>query len=1088
MVLRLTPQSGLFDADVQLVRESTPVQTSAFYLRRPYFVPWSAEPSVFILETDEPDQPHTFLINRSDSVTLVPGQSPYTVSLQMVKGANRIEVSTATQKDVVTVAATAVESWFQVLGREYYLSVGQRLDDIVNHYLTPWTTRVAAHLLPFTDLFLPARMPKIQQTRLAIMTSVGQRLGYGDGVRQMATAVSYSTPFVSNPFEAEKSIPGQFPDYPYVTTHPTTGEAQGRVLDLWSPNVCLAAHQALFKLALAIGGPDVPDPAPLRLIAKDDRQLLLSSNGGPTEVHTLDPLAPGCDDIEFNTSCDASVRAFAQAVNVIQIIMSSPQLPLDEEVELPLNFGFYDEGNFFDASGGGHTDPGLGGGDDEHDTVDPDDPFGDGFLGFSLSRRFDHPGCLDTRVQIGERLSKFTAPIVSSSPPALTPEPPIVEGNLLTVDAEAGAPNPTIGTTTFWATSSRTYVMEGDQIRFEAPDLETQILSAYPVLDDPDQIIKSDTTTTSQTGSTASLSAVSAAGIVTVTGLTNMSTESTSRHLTFGGAAEEDNENTFPIDTYNSATSVDIDVSTGLGGSTAALVTPASGAAASMAAAGGGVITVTGLSGMTMNAENRTYLTISGAATAANNGTFRIVTYNSGTSVDIDATGVAATGTLETVFGSAITDADTFILDDGANPAVTFEFDDDGSVVPSATLRPIDFDGTETPDEIRDLIIAAVNSAPALDITAVPDGYGLVGLTNDAAGTAGNVAITQGGTAPLTVSGMSGGIDPPPGADANNGALTWSETDATGADVTLLSGLSGMTPSSVGNYITISGAALGGNNATFEISVYLSAVSVYVLLGAAPGGDPNSGSLTWVETTAPGADANNGALDWVETVDSTNVSFAEKILTGPVGFFEVMHEAMGVQVDGTELYCIVKVSADGSQITLSGNPAALPTGPFITNVYEPLRDRQDESEPDDSVLQGVAGNATYEINVVTPLAATLSTGDQASYRVAPRVAGDTSSGVVEFSIMSDAVPRPGDLLHFSSGVSASIFSAIENGTHHTTGFPLYDVRLEIGSVTPSAYTDDDPLFVLRADACWLNGDPVTPLMILSLDPGSYLTY
>jgi hypothetical protein len=60
-----------------------------------------------------------------------------------------------------------------------------------------------------------------------------------------------------------------------------------------------------------------------------------------------------------------------------------------------------------------------------------------------------------------------------------------------------------------------------------------------------------------------------------------------------------------------------------------------SGAVASTAAgAGAGNLRITGLTGMTAQSVGR-YLTISGAATLANNGTFLIAAYNSATSVDI---------------------------------------------------------------------------------------------------------------------------------------------------------------------------------------------------------------------------------------------------------------------------------------------------------------------------------------------------------------------------------------------------------------------------------------------------------------------
>jgi len=62
-----------------------------------------------------------------------------------------------------------------------------------------------------------------------------------------------------------------------------------------------------------------------------------------------------------------------------------------------------------------------------------------------------------------------------------------------------------------------------------------------------------------------------------------------------------------------------------------------------------------------------------------------------------------------------------------------------------------------------------------------------------------------------------------------------------------LTGLTGMTASSRGRFLTVSGAASGGNNGTFEISEFISATSVKVgnASGVAP--DANNGAITWTE-------------------------------------------------------------------------------------------------------------------------------------------------------------------------------------------------------------------------------------------------
>lgn len=70
---------------------------------------------------------------------------------------------------------------------------------------------------------------------------------------------------------------------------------------------------------------------------------------------------------------------------------------------------------------------------------------------------------------------------------------------------------------------------------------------------------------------------------------------------------------------------------------------------------------------------------------------------------------------------------------------------------------------------------------------------------------------------------------------------------AAAAGVVTIDGLTGMSASSVGNFITFSGAADGYNNGTFLVITYNSATSVDISnsIGVYP--DGNSGSITWTE-------------------------------------------------------------------------------------------------------------------------------------------------------------------------------------------------------------------------------------------------
>lgn len=120
---------------------------------------------------------------------------------------------------------------------------------------------------------------------------------------------------------------------------------------------------------------------------------------------------------------------------------------------------------------------------------------------------------------------------------------------------------------------------------------------------------------------------------------------------------------------------------------------------------------------------------------------------------------IFARGSIAAVAGSALVDGEDFDLDDGTNPAVTFEFDDNASVVETPTLRAVAFTGADSLDTVSAAILAAIAGAPVLAITPSVGSPGLTNLVNNAPGVAGNVAITESVVdAGFIVTGMEGGL------------------------------------------------------------------------------------------------------------------------------------------------------------------------------------------------------------------------------------------------------------------------------------------------------------------------------------------
>lgn len=278
------------------------------------------------------------------------------------------------------------------------------------------------------------------------------------------------------------------------------------------------------------------------------------------------------------------------------------------------------------------------------------------------------------------------------------------------------------------------------------------------------------------------------------------------------------------------------------------------------------------------------------------------------TFVDADF-GVAAKGDLTAIAANLLAagvDTDTFVLDDGVNPAVTFVFDDDASVAVSATLRDIVHNGTQTAAQMRTLIVAAINAAPTLDITASPStaSTAVVDLVNDVTGVAGNIAIVETvADASFLVSGMAGGVaDAPTAATAIQTAKAINKT------------LTGAVAYEAAGAVQIE-SLVAGVNSQIEITGGSANTELGYVLSDAQGGTSGNATLGRNLETNPDFRARRDALlriagsATVEAIRSTILA-VEGVIQAFVfenptditdGFGRPPHSVEGVVVGGTDV-------------------------------------------------------------------------------------------------------------------------------------------------------------------------------------------
>jgi hypothetical protein len=107
-------------------------------------------------------------------------------------------------------------------------------------------------------------------------------------------------------------------------------------------------------------------------------------------------------------------------------------------------------------------------------------------------------------------------------------------------------------------------------------------------------------------------------------------------------------------------------------------------------------------------------------------------------------------------------------------------------------------------------------------------------------------------------------------ADQWNGTIGTGNTGAAASITTVvggvatLTGLTGFATGTAGQrWITISGAASGGNNGTFKILSFISATSVTIRNSAAVASDANNGAISWTERIPLSDTYTIGASAWI---------------------------------------------------------------------------------------------------------------------------------------------------------------------------------------------------------------------------------
>ncbi len=322
------------------------------------------------------------------------------------------------------------------------------------------------------------------------------------------------------------------------------------------------------------------------------------------------------------------------------------------------------------------------------------------------------------------------------------------------------------------------------------------------------------------------------------------------------------------------------------------------------------------------------------------------------TTITVAGAQLAKTNFLGGTNGTNILDGETILVNDGMNPAITFTA---RTAAPDATLHEFLIGG----DDIASManFVAAVNSTPLLDVTAVDNYDGSATLTNDVAGTFGNGSV---GSEKLLATGTGvASVDMAGGAGYSIEALNVTATMGSGTNVMGI-GAGGSGQSYIYGTLGYTGGA--GNDSVAVMGAFIGGTMTVALAA----GDTTTGDAFVMgdEGTVPSYVAGDASI--TQTTGLATITIRNKgTLASPMEFGGKLTIDPGVSASGIQVTTINNTKVDGQFIYGTATSADADTLNFTGSV-----DIGDLS----TILLGAGANqfntvGTQEVQTLTPDAA-----------------------------------------------------------------------------------------------------------------------
>jgi hypothetical protein len=367
-----------------------------FYLLQGNAVPYSPKPTVINIVTDQINEPIVVSIfqagpaavgvdprNNSTNVTIVPASANSSFSVQLGRGANLIQASALNDPSDVgylIVNATTIWGLWEAYARVLYNGANSIIDEQNQAISSPLATRLIEPFISFQDMLPDIQSLQIMATRFVARGFVSSP-GTVAGVNDLLQALTLSTP-VYHPMDKDT-----YDLYPALD--PWTKCASqygGQEAHVWMPNVGVMGWLAF--LGFINNQPDLYD-----VLKVNEYQVAFDYQGiQQSHMFNFDLFGTNFLTTLARSQCFKSIQVSMTMTSRLVLALCAASYTFDlfitnltpigrDRVSFDLGIPF-DSGLNFDS--------------------DPVDPFSDGWVGLSLSGRFEQdankPHTLDTFV------------------------------------------------------------------------------------------------------------------------------------------------------------------------------------------------------------------------------------------------------------------------------------------------------------------------------------------------------------------------------------------------------------------------------------------------------------------------------------------------------------------------------------------------------------------------------------------------------------------------------------------------------------------------------------------------------------------